>query len=146
MPLPDNGLWTVRLAVTRRFEMETGCGRNRFAPGDRHAAAASRDSEPSLACQGTELLEVLTAARSSREEDGVLADPTDWVSIRMGGSLQSMVYVGSVKNVMNEDFGEVGALPRLAARGQTRKKWTRDGFLAVLALRPPKRSARVRLA
>lgn len=54
----------------------------------------------------------------------------------MGGSLQSMVYVGSVKNVMNEDFGEVGALPRLA-RGQTRRKWTRDGFLAVLALRSP---------
>lgn len=49
----------------------------------------------------------MSLSQASRQS-GFDHDPTDWVSIRIGPSLNSMTVVGSVKNVVNDDLGEVG--------------------------------------
>lgn len=88
MPMPADGLWTVRLAVTRRM------------PEDTNGASVV------LGGGGDECITSNNASLASSSE-GFDHDPTDWVSIRMGSAVTSLVDVASVKNVVNDDLGEV---------------------------------------
>ena len=83
MPLPEDGLWTVTLAVTRRRAEE---GYDEYPP--------SASSSPPASARST--------------ESSCAHDPTDWVTIKMGPAHTSLQSVASVKNVLNEDLGEVG--------------------------------------
>jgi len=85
MPLPVNGLWTIRMAVTRRLPEDVLPSRN----GN---STTSNIAETSV---------------SSMDSGGFDHDPTDWVSVRMGPNLTSLHHVADIKNVVNDDFGEV---------------------------------------
>lgn len=96
MPMPINGLWTIRMAVTRRMPEDTagepvvlrGKSSNNTETSDKNAQATSPCAD----------------SDGGQEFDH---DPTDWVSIRMGPSLTSLHHVADVKNVVNDDLGEV---------------------------------------
>lgn len=91
MPLPTDGLWTVRLSVTRRMPQETS-GEHLSPIGGSGSDNDSGDAwdTPSLRSGGC-----------------LDHDPTDWVTIRIGPALSSLFDVASVKNVVNDDLGEV---------------------------------------
>ncbi len=95
MPLPVSGLWTVRMAVTRRLPEHTA-GQPVVLPGRTgNSTTSSNNAETSI---------------SSMDSGGFDHDSTDWVSVRMGPSLTSLHHVADIKNVVNEDFGEVTVL------------------------------------
>lgn len=99
--MPINGLWTIRMAVTRRMPEDTA---------GEPVVLRGKDSKNDTAMSN----------KSDAEADGPFADsgggeefdhdPTDWVSVRMGPSLSSLHHVADVKNVVNDDLGEVKAL------------------------------------
>lgn len=95
--MPINGLWTIRMAVTRRMPEDTAGepvvlrgkgGINTTTSNNSNAEA----NDPSVDSGG------------GQEFDH---DPTDWVSVRMGPSLSTLHHVADVKNVVNDDLGEV---------------------------------------
>lgn len=90
--MPINGLWTIRMAVTRRMPED--------AAGDPVVLPSKHANDNSTGTSGP----------SDGKGGGVEEfnhDPTDWVSVRMGPSLTSLHHVADVKNVVNEDLGEV---------------------------------------
>lgn len=89
--MPVDGLWTVRLAVTRRILEDTNGARVVFEGGGGGEGIASNNASLASSTEGFD------------------HDPTDWVSIRMGSAVTSLIDVASVKNVVNEDLGEVSA-------------------------------------
>lgn len=97
MPMPINGLWTIRMAVTRRMPEDT--------------------AGEAVVLRGKGGNNAITSNKSNAETNGPSADngggeefdhdPTDWVSVRMGPSLTSLHHVADIKNVVNDDLGEV---------------------------------------
>lgn len=127
MSMPAEGLWTVRLAVTRRVPVELddfGGGNSYGSNGNDNSTLSGGpvqfcDSSTLRAISSTEgghekaeapvsgtSSAAMSLSQASRDT-GFAHDPTDWVSIRMGPSLNSLSDVGSVKNVVNDDLGEV---------------------------------------
>lgn len=96
--MPADGLWTVRLAVTRRMPHESG---------GEHVVIAGGigGTDPGTAPTAVDTGSASLASGSTTESFD--HDPTDWVSIRMGPTLSSLSEVASVKNVINDDLGEV---------------------------------------
>lgn len=98
MPLPTQGYWTVRLAVTRRMPEQSD--------GDDRAVVAGEPSNGGRNEEGTMMLPTSGASRTINSEQ-FNHDPTDWVSVRIGHSLSSLKAVANLKNVVNDEFGEV---------------------------------------
>lgn len=86
--MPINGLWTIRMAVTRRMPEDTA--------GE---SVVVRDIKRNA--------EIDCTSANGDGGEGFDHDPTDWVSIRMGPSLTTLHHVADVKNVVNDDLGEV---------------------------------------
>lgn len=103
--MPVDGLWTVRLAVTRRTVVDTD-GNPIVIAGDKDEATDSvTDRQTNIGRD--------PPAKHGRKDGTSRADifehdPTDWVSVRIGPSLTALTDVASVKNVINDDLGEVG--------------------------------------
>lgn len=136
MPLPADGLWTVRLAVTRRFPVEvdhhsrdrtgrrgstisfstttataefnrTRVGSNASVSDLGMSAGNTGGDARQSACEETIARPATTTSSLPASDDGFVSDPTDWVSIRMGGTPGTLIDVACIKNVVNDDFGEV---------------------------------------
>lgn len=90
--MPINGLWTIRMAVTRRLPEDTA-GESAVLPSKNASDNSAKTSGPSGGNGG-----------GIEEFDH---DPTDWVSVRMGPSLTTLHHVADIKNIVNDDLGEV---------------------------------------
>eukprot|EP00752_Nemacystus_decipiens_P010357 g9227.t1 len=97
MPMPVNGLWTVRIAVTRRMPEDTAGEPVVLRDKGNNGATTTNESNP----------EIGGASPDRGDAEEFNHDPTDWVSVRMGPSLTSLHHVADVKNVVNDDLGEV---------------------------------------
>ena len=97
MPMPINGLWTIRMAVTRRMPEDTAGESVVLRDKGNNDTITSNKSNPETGGTSAD-------GGGSEEFDH---DPTDWVSVRMGPSLTTLHHVADVKNVVNDDLGEV---------------------------------------
>lgn len=95
--MPINGLWTIRIAVTRRMPEDTANEPVFF--GDKGSSNTTASNNSNEDTNGS------PAGSGGSEEFN--HDPTDWVSVRMGPSLANLHLVADVKNVVNDDLGEV---------------------------------------
>lgn len=119
MPLPSDGLWTVRFAVTRRCPVDADVGSGlqdqrsmrSGAAGDGSSISASGSvdgvSADAPRSDESEPSPVMAESSLTGKGDYIVSDPTDWVTVRIGGSLDMLTNVASVKNVVNPAFGEV---------------------------------------
>ena len=107
MPLPVAGLWTIRMAVTRRMPEDTA-GEPVMLPGKNGGDTTSKISKNSNSSNSSN--NNAEASVSSADGGWFDHDPTDWVSIRMGPTLTSLHHVADIKNVVNDDFGEVNSV------------------------------------
>lgn len=73
----------------------------------KHIAAAGNPSQIDPGSDQPLAQRTSSSSASDKSTAIVSHDSTDWVSIRMGSSLSSLSLVTSVKNVMNDDLGEV---------------------------------------
>lgn len=99
--MPIHGLWTIRIAVTRRTLADTASEPNALARTN-NATAGDSESEDGEKKTGTSGL-----TKDNGDGVGFDHDPTDWVSIRMGPNLSSLRHLADIKNIVNDDFGEV---------------------------------------
>lgn len=95
--MPINGLWTIRLAVTRRMPEDTAGESVVLRDKGNNATSTSNKSNA----------EIDGASADSDGGEEFDHDPTDWVSVRMGPSLTTLHHVADIKNVVNDDLGEV---------------------------------------
>lgn len=96
--MPINGLWTIRMAVTRRMPEDTD-GEPVVLPG--------KGGNNNTTATDTSNAEATAPSADGGGGEEFNHDPTDWVSVRMGPSLTSLHHVADVKNVVNDDLGEV---------------------------------------
>lgn len=129
MPMPINGLWTVRMAVTRRMPEDTAGESVVLRNKDNNDTTTSNKSKP----------EASGASADSGGGEEFDHDPTDWVSVRMGPSLTTLHHVADIKNVVNDDLGEVkrfcscGIIERIASSFSCVGGWeVRGGVLSKL--------------
>lgn len=104
--MPADGLWTIRLAVTRRRPEDANGARVVLGSVGDDGTASNNNNNASLA---------------SSSGEGFDHDPTDWVSVQMGPALTSLIEVTSVKNMVNDDLGEVsqaGNTCKTSSRGE----------------------------
>lgn len=93
--------------------------------GDDHTVESDGPSNGGRDEEGNMML--LASGASNREH--LDHDPTDWVSIRIGHSLSSLKVVANLKNVINDEFGEVNFFSKVfyyvgVGRGN---RWERGG-------------------